>query len=124
MNKKLLAYRVVTVLFAIAMLPGAIMDIIQPDFVTEMLGILGIPGALLVLIGFWKLLGIPALFLRDRLPRINEWAYAGFFFDLTGAAVLHGAAGDFPGVGPATFLLIPLMASYFLRPEAKDEAAA
>jgi hypothetical protein len=28
------------------------------------------------------------------LPRLKEWAYAGMFFNLTGAALSHAASGD------------------------------
>jgi len=29
-----------------------------------------------------------------RFPRVKEWAYAGIFFNMTGAAVSHAACGD------------------------------
>jgi len=36
------------------------------------------------ILGFWKVLGAIAI-LVPRYPRLKEWAYAGIFFDLTGA---------------------------------------
>lgn len=47
---------------------------------------IGLPLYVLTLVGIWKLLGFVAL-AAPRFRRINEWAYAGFVFDLTGAAV-------------------------------------
>ncbi|HEX5099918.1 MAG TPA: DoxX family protein, partial [Polyangiaceae bacterium] len=42
--------------------------------------------------------------LAPRFPRLKEWAYAGMFFDLTGAALSHAAAGD-----PASNVVVPLV---------------
>ena len=39
------------------------------------------------------MLGAVAL-LVPRWPRLKEWAYAGIFFDLTGAAASYVAVGD------------------------------
>jgi len=39
-----------------------------------------------MIIGFWKVLGGIAL-LAPGFPRLKEWAYAGIFFNMTGAAV-------------------------------------
>jgi hypothetical protein len=46
---------------------------------------LGYPAYFVAILGFWKVLGGIAL-LVPRFPRLKEWAYAGAFFDLTGAA--------------------------------------
>jgi hypothetical protein len=61
--------------------------------------------------------------LVPRFPRLKEWAYAGIFFDLTGAAASVAAVG---GYGVYAFhILAPLilaciaMASWALRPESR-----
>jgi hypothetical protein len=54
---------------------------------------LGYPVYFLTILGVWKVLSAPAL-LAPRLPRLKEWAYAGIFFDLTGAAASHAFSGD------------------------------
>src|SRR6185437_13835354 len=41
-----------------------------------------------MIIGAWKVLGGVAL-LVPRLPQLKEWAYAGIFFNMTGAAISH-----------------------------------
>src|SRR5882672_12966923 len=69
--------------------------------------------------GAWKVLSVPAL-LAPRLPRLKEWAYAGIFFDLTGAAASHAFSGDPPGriATPLLLLLIAAM-SWALRPSSR-----
>lgn len=115
MNKRnTRAFRIVTGLFVLAMLPGALMNLIQPVAAVSMAGTLGIPLALLTLLGLWKLLGVAALVLPAG-KRFREWAYAGFFFDLSGAAFLHVAAGDYNVAVHVVFLGL-LIASYRLRP--------
>jgi hypothetical protein len=124
MNGKRIAFFALTGLFCLGMAPGAVMDIVQPEMVTEVIEVLGIPPAMLVLIGVWKLLGIVAL-LQGKFEKLAEWAYAGFVFDLTGAAFLHGAAGDPASaiITPLVFL-IPMGISYALRPHRKKVAEA
>ena len=119
MNKKKIAFIAVTALFALATLPGAVMDLIQPQIAVDMMVKLGLPLHILTLVGIWKLLGIAAL-ATPRYRRLNEWAYAGFFFDLTGAAFLHGAGGDYAGIAPPLVLVSLLAASYVLRNRARD----
>jgi hypothetical protein len=53
---------------------------------------LGFPVYFAVLLGVWKILGAIAILL-PRFPLLKEWAYAGIFFDLTGAAVASAATG-------------------------------
>jgi uncharacterized membrane protein YphA (DoxX/SURF4 family) len=55
---------------------------------------LGYPLYMLPFIGIAKLLGIIAL-LIPGFPRIKEWAYAGMFFDLTGAVYSGLVVGGF-----------------------------
>lgn len=114
-----------TVLFTLGILPGAVMDIVQPDAILEIVEPLGIPTYILTLIGIWKLLGVVALWV-PKMPRVREWAYAGFFFDLTGAAWWHGGAGDTAGIAPPLVLMALLMAGYVLRHKTAeaDTAAA
>ena len=84
--------------------------------------VLGYPMYFFAILGFWKALGAIAI-LAPRFPRLKEWAYAGIFFDLTGAAVSCAAVG---GYGAYAFHVIaPLIltgftfASWALRPESR-----
>jgi uncharacterized membrane protein YphA (DoxX/SURF4 family) len=81
---------------------------------------LGYPLYFLTILGTWKVLGAAAL-LAPRLPRLKEWAYAGIFFDLTGAAISHAFSGDPAGkvATPLVFLLLA-GASWALRPPARS----
>jgi hypothetical protein len=121
MKTRKVAFVATTTLFAVGMLPGAVMNIAQPDMVVAMMATLDVPLRLLTLMGIWKLLGVAAL-AAPGLPRVKEWAYAGFFFDLTGAAYLHITAGDLAGAPPSLVLLGLLVTSYVLRGLARDEA--
>jgi len=52
-------------------------------------------------------------------PRLKAWAYAGAFFDLTGAATSHLAVGDSPvQLIPIIFTGL-LIASRALRPPSR-----
>ena len=84
--------------------------------------VLGYPMYFFAILGFWKVLGAIAI-LVPRYPRLKEWAYAGIFFDLTGAAASCAAVG---GYGAYAFhILAPLIiagltvASWALRPESR-----
>ena len=74
------------------------------------------------ILGFWKILGAIAI-LVPRFPRLKEWAYAGIFFDLTGAAVSVAAVGVYGAY--AFHILAPLIiagltvASWALRPQSR-----
>jgi hypothetical protein len=55
-----------------------------------------------------------------RFPRLKEWAYAGFFFDLTGAAATRAFVGDGAAdiIAPLFFLAL-VVASWALRPASR-----
>ena len=54
---------------------------------------LGYPIYFLTILGIWKLLGDIAI-LIPKYPLLKEWAYAGFFFAMSGAIYSHVVAGD------------------------------
>jgi hypothetical protein len=113
------AYWLTTAIVTWELALGGIWDLLRVPYVRGVIAHLGYPSYFLVILGAWKLPGAVAL-LIPRYPRLKEWAYAGAFFNYTGAAASHFAAGDGPGaiVGPAIFALI-LMASWALRPPAR-----
>ena len=80
---------------------------------------LGYPNYFATILGIWKLLGAIAIVI-PRFPRLKEWAYAGFFFDLTGAAASRTFVGDGIAdiVAPLGFLVL-VAASWALRPESR-----
>jgi len=122
MKNRRIAYLATTGLFCLGILPGGIMDLVQPEMVVDVAQNIGLPTYILTLIGIWKLLGIVAL-ARPSWRRANEWAYAGFFFDLTGAAWCHAAGGDaLPSIIIPLVFLLPLGVSYAMR-DAKEAPA-
>lgn len=85
---------VFTILFCAFMMMSTIPNILSAPEWVEVFKMLGYPLYMLPFIGVAKLLGIIAL-LIPGFPRIKEWAYAGMFFDLTGAVYSGLMTGGF-----------------------------
>lgn len=83
-----------TGLFCAFMLTSAIPNILQTREWVDIFKVLGYPQYILPFIGVAKLLGSIAL-LVPGFNRIKEWAYAGMFYDLTGAVYSGLAVGGF-----------------------------
>ncbi|QEC68526.1 DoxX family protein [Panacibacter ginsenosidivorans] len=82
----------------------------------DMIAHLGYPVYLLTLLGAWKILGVVAV-LIPKFPLLKEWAYAGFFFIMSGAIFSHIALGDsVKEILPALLLLALTVVSWYLRP--------
>ena len=122
MKTRRIAYWVTTGLTALMFLSGGVADIVQPAEVLKGMTDLGYTAYFTTILGVWKVLGGIAV-LAPRFPRLKEWAYAGMFFDLTGASASHASVGD-----PAAKIVTPLillgivMASWALRPESRKLA--
>ena len=116
MNARTIGYWVATATIAFVMLGGGAADLLHRKETVEGMLRLGYPLYFVRILGFWKVLGGIAV-LAPRLPRLKEWAYAGIFFDLTGAAASHIANGDGVGhiVWPALFAVLTIV-SWALRP--------
>ena len=121
-----IGYWATTIIVALELLAGGMTDLIHGPallFVGEpvvlVLAQLGYPVYLLKILGVWRLLGTIAL-LAPRFPRLKEWAYAGTFIELTGAAASWAALGG--GIGdliwPLAFAVLTL-ASWALRPPSR-----
>jgi hypothetical protein len=77
---------------------------------------LGYPIYLLTILGVWKILGVVTV-LIPKLPLLKEWAYAGFFFIMSGAILSHIALGDYvKEIFPSLLLLILTVVSWYFRP--------
>ncbi len=119
MNKRLVGYWLVTVLFCLAMTAGGTMNLMRAEMQKEAMTALGYPDYLMTILGVAKILGVIAL-LIPGVPLLKEWAYAGFTFDLSGAASSHAFVGDSPAemLVPLVILSIAI-ASYCLRPSTR-----
>ena len=77
---------------------------------------LGYPAYFVTILGVSKILGIVAL-LIPKYPLLKEWAYAGFFFMMSGAIFTHIAAGNsMSEIFPSLLLLILIVISWYFRP--------
>jgi uncharacterized membrane protein YphA (DoxX/SURF4 family) len=82
----------------------------------DMITHLGYPVYLLTILGIWKILGVVAV-LIPKFPLLKEWAYAGFFFVMSGAIFSHSASGDSVNeLFPSLLLLILTAVSWYFRP--------
>lgn len=119
MKARQIGYWLSTGLFATAMVGGGLAYLIRLEVLKESMAQLGYPEYLLTILGVAKLLGGVAL-LMPRTPLLKEWAYAGFTFNILGAAASHALNGD-----PVHELVAPLIvfatgvASYLLRPASR-----
>jgi len=86
MKTKVVAYWAATGLLAFFIGSGGAAELAQVPGNVQGLAALGYPAYFVMLIGLWKVLGAIAV-LVPRFPRLKEWAYAGMFFNMTGAAV-------------------------------------
>jgi hypothetical protein len=112
-------YWLFTVVVAFELAAGALWDLLRIEYVRVVLAHLGYPLYLLIILGVWRIPGALAL-LVPRFPRLKEWAYAGAFFDYSGAAASHILAGDGPSqwVGPLIFSGFTLI-SWAMRPTSR-----
>jgi hypothetical protein len=119
MKSKNIAYWVTTGVIVLLMLSGGIMQIVRRPDAVEGIVRLGYPIYFVVVLGVWKVLGSAAL-LAPKLPLVKEWAYAGFFFDLTGASISHATMSSSAGnvIGPLVFAGLAI-ASWALRPDTR-----
>jgi uncharacterized membrane protein YphA (DoxX/SURF4 family) len=108
-----------TILGPASFVIGGVLNLSQSEQVAETMHHLGYPLYFASILGFWKLAGAIAI-VAPGFPRLKEWAYAGFFFDLTAAAASRAAVGDSAAdvIAPLVFLAL-VMASWALRPSGR-----
>lgn len=106
MKKTKIIYWIFTVLLIAMMLMSAVTSFMPNPQGEAMMSAIGYPYNVLHLLAIAKILGIIAL-LAPGFPRIKEWAYAGFTFDLMGAIYAFYMVGT-PITGLA-FMLVGLV---------------
>jgi uncharacterized membrane protein len=117
MKNRVVAYWISTCILAFIFVSGGICYVLRVPQVVEGVMRLGFPLYFIILLGTWKILGGFAIVV-PRFRTLKEWAYAGMFFDLTGAAVASAASSGTQSwhiVAPLAFVPI-LFASWALRP--------
>ena len=113
MNPRII-YVTSTAILVLEILVGAFMDLAHVPYVVQDVRSIGYPTYVLYIIGIWKVLAVSAL-LWPRLPRLREWAYAGVFFEMSGAAASHVLVGDPFGkyAAPLAFTFLTLVSRWF-----------
>lgn len=105
-----------TIWLALGMVSTGIVQLLRVkedvDFIIQM----GYPDYFLTIIGTWKILGAIAV-LIPKFTLLKEWAYAGFFFIMSGAVFSHIATGNSMNeIFPAILLLALTVISWYFRP--------
>lgn len=109
-------YWTATALLCFGMLGSGISQLLHLKDMNELITHVGYPLYMMYIIGVWKILGVIAI-LIPKFPLLKEWAYAGFFFLMTGALVSHLFMGDAGNaiLGPL-FQTIFIIVSWYFRP--------
>jgi len=107
-------YWITTILICLLMAFSSVASLLQPQQSAEMMNHqLGYPAYIIAFLSVAKLLGAIAI-LVPGFPRLKEWAYAGFFFDLSGAMysmIMSGQKAS--GWAPMILFIAVLFCSYF-----------
>lgn len=112
-------YWVATIWMSLGMLSSAIVQLLDIQEEVQMLTHLGYRLYFAKILAVWKILGVIVI-LAPRLPLVKEWAYAGFFFAMSGAMISHIVTGDgFGEIFPSMLLLTLTIISWYFRPESR-----
>lgn len=119
-RRHIIAYWLTTALVVLELAWGGAWDVLRVPQVRELIEHLGYPSYFLIILGTWKLLGAVALVI-PRFPRLKEWAYAGVFFDLTGAIASLWASGlrDAGAIAYPLIMTGVAVVSWTLRPPSR-----
>lgn len=117
MNKtKKIIYWIATIWLSLGMLSTGIVQLMKMEQDVARMNVLGYPVYVLTLLGIWKILGV-AVVLLPKFPLLKEWAYAGFFFAMSGAAFSHIVSGSpLTEIIPSVLLLVLTVVSWYFRP--------
>lgn len=109
-------YWIATIWLALGMTSTGIVQLLKVQDGVDAVTRLGYPVYFLTILGSWKILGSAAV-LIPKFPLLKEWAYAGFFFAMSGAVFSHIAIGDpISEILPSLLLLSLTIISWYFRP--------
>lgn len=119
-----ITYLVTTIWLSVGMLSTGIVQLMQMKEEVDNFTTLGYPTYLMIIIGVWKVLGVVAI-LIPKFPILKEWAYAGFFFAMSGAILSHIVVDDaaMELFGPALLLVLTTV-SWYTRPQSRKPILA
>ena len=116
-------YWISTVWLALGMTSTGVVQLFKLKADVDQMTRLGYPVYLLTILGVWKILGVVAV-LIPKYPVLKEWAYAGFFFAMSGAVISHIVSGDpVSQIFPALLLLVLTVVSWYFRPASRRTTA-
>jgi len=121
---KTILYWLSTGLLVAGMLSGGIAQLFHAQSTVDGFHHLGYPVYMMTILGTWKVLGVLTLLLPG-LRLLKEWAYAGFFFLMTGGLISHLVSGDGIGgvIAQITFVAL-IVLSWMLRPASRKISEA
>jgi hypothetical protein len=107
-------YWIATLWLALGMTATGIVQLIKMKEEVAKMTFLGYPIYILTILGIWKLLGVITV-LMPKFPLLKEWAYAGFFFAMSGAVFSHFASGSDARefFGPLLLIVLTVISWYF-----------
>ncbi len=109
-------YWIATIWLSLGMLSSGIGQLLRVESEIEFIINMGYPVYFLTILSVWKILGVMAI-LVPKFRLIKEWAYAGFFFSMTGAAFSHIALKHpLSEIAPTLLLLALTVTSWYFRP--------
>lgn len=114
-------YWIATVWLSLGMLSTGIVQLLKTKEEVTLFNQLGYPVYFLTLLGIWKILGVIAI-LIPKFTLLKEWAYAGFFFAMSGAVFSHISVADHSVsayFGPILLLVLTVLSWYFRPAERK-----
>ncbi|MBK8946685.1 MAG: DoxX family protein [Ignavibacteriae bacterium] len=119
-NKNKIIFWIATIWLSLGMLSTGIVQIIHLEDEVIKMKNLGYSEYFLTIIGVWKIFGVLAILL-PKFPLVKEWAYAGFFFVMSGAIFSHFAVGDTLAefFGPTLLLLLTIISWYYRTEDRK-----
>lgn len=116
-------YWIATIWLSLGMVSTGIVQLLQMKEEVAFIFKLGYPAYFVTLLGVWKILGVIAI-LIPGFRLLKEWAYAGFFFSMTGAIVSHIAMSDpITESLPPLLLLVLTIVSWYFRPASRKISA-
>lgn len=115
-KRNMIVYWISTAWLSLGMLSTGWVQLLHVEEEVKTILDLGYPVYFLTILGIWKILGVIALFI-PKFPLLKEWAYAGFFFAMSGAVFSHiASASPMTETAPSLLLLILTVLSWYFRP--------
>ena len=107
-------YWIATIWLSLGMLSTGIVQLTKMKEEVDNVTQLGYPEYIFTILGVWKILGVAGV-LIPKYPLLKEWAYAGFFFAMSGALISHIIMTDpiIESFGPALLLVLTVVSWYF-----------